>query len=1503
MRIRFTLLTLFIVVLCTQAFAQRKMEKLGRGVVAIRTSSTKNLITWRLLGTEPQNIGFNIYRSANGGDPVKLNSQELLAGTNFEDLSASASAANTYIVKPVVAGVEKETGSGSYTLQANTHTQPFYRVPIRNVPGYHVRYVWVGDLDGDGEYDYIIHKNPKPGSNWDVPDLVEAYKSDGTYLWTVDMGPNSHNRNNISPGSSALNAGHGDNMTVYDITRNGRSELILRTSNGVKFADGSVVSDANNSKQFISIVDGLTGSEISRTLIDNPYLSVGPMNGHMGIAYLDGINPSVVLMGANRNSDLSFNEIVNTWNWNGSTLMYNWQFDLAGNNLASAHQIKIFDIDGDGKDEIVPQAFALDDDGTLLYNLRDHAIDHGDRFFIADMDPSRPGLEMYGVQQGYSSLGIMWYYSDAKTGKTLLSQSNPNNHDIGRGMTGDFDPRYPGHELYTFVEGLHNVSGAVTSNGTFSSFPNLRMYWDGDLGSELLDNGKIVKWNYLTNSETRLYTPGSTTTGANITQNGRTTPAFYADIIGDWREEAIYESTDGTYLVVFTTPYFTDHRIYTLPHNPGYRNDMAVRGYFQSHNTDYFIGYDMQQPPLPPIQHTDIYWDGNTAVWDKATTNWSDGNEAKAFADGDTIMFDIRGTNTEGIELNTTVTPGKVWVINPENKDYAIAGGGKLTGTMDLWKAKLGSFTLAGNHDYTGATIVSEGIFNINGSLQSKVTVKGLGAVGGKGTLAGGLVLDKAVSTDGGRISPGFGNTAETLGTLIIGGDLAVDGSNFEFDVVPGSDKVNDSLVVTGNLTVSGENRLILNFPNNEYAPGTYTLIRSNGTLSASTGNFVLEGVTGVSTQLLIENNEVKVRINIARAAATIVWSGVVNNSWDFDNENFKIGETPTAFVSGDALTFDATAVRKSVVLNEVLYPASVTFDSEADYTVQGTGSIGGTTDLVKNNTNNLSLLSTANTYTGKTIVNSGTLTVAKLGLQNEPSSIGAAGPEAENIQINNANFIINERSTTDRAITITGTSTITVPDAANYTIFNADIVGNGSLVKEGEGSISMVGPKSFTGPVVIKSGRVNLRTRDGNVGGLGTSNEITLENATLAMEDVRNYAQAAWNLTVPEGKTATLITDGRSTLLGKLKGAGTLNVFIPYVRTDFKGDWSEFTGRIVVSNSDFRIANVNGYGNAAIHLSSGWLGPIAGASTSIAIGEFSGVAGTALSSDNRTANWVIGAKNTDGSFAGNIIRTSLTKVGTGTLTLTGNNRYTGTTNVDAGRILVNNRAGIRGLGSGTVTVASGATLGGTGSVTGSITVQSGGILQPGSNGIGTFTDSTSVNFASGAIAEMEINKGLAAFDMLRVVGPVTFNGTLRIQKIGGADFAAGDSYQLFQANSYNGNFSAIEPQVPGPGLIWNFTPETGTLSVGLVTSLGADTHATGIEFYPNPVTENLNISLAASAQGATVKVYNSLGAVLISGKLKGNANIISLKGLPTGIYFVQVTNGKATATEKIIKE
>ena len=178
----------------------RRMESLGRGVVAVRASGSSVLVSWRLLGLDPDGIGFNVYRSTGGGAAVRLNGSVITGGTNYLDTSANLGQANSYHVRPVVNGAE-QAASGSFTLRANSATEPVVRVPLR--ANGTVKFVWAGDLDGDGEYDYVVDRQTSPQK-------LEAYRRDGTFLWAMDLGPNSTDQNNIEGGSSTIDVGHND---------------------------------------------------------------------------------------------------------------------------------------------------------------------------------------------------------------------------------------------------------------------------------------------------------------------------------------------------------------------------------------------------------------------------------------------------------------------------------------------------------------------------------------------------------------------------------------------------------------------------------------------------------------------------------------------------------------------------------------------------------------------------------------------------------------------------------------------------------------------------------------------------------------------------------------------------------------------------------------------------------------------------------------------------------------------------------------------------------------------------------------------------------------------------------------------------------------------------------------------------------------------------------------------------------------------------------------------
>ena len=589
----------------------RIMEHLGRGLVAVRASATSVFLSWRSLGLDTDGLGFNVYRSANGAPPVKLNAAPLSGGTNFTDTTADLTVSNTYSVRHVLKGMESRTGAGQFVLSANHAVEPVIRVPLAALPGdgYRTKYVWVGDLDGDGEYDYVLDRiAPFDPTNDDIGlgnQYLEAYKSDGTRLWQIDLGPGSRKTYNISPGPTTLSMGMYDGATVFDLNGDRKAEVILKIADGVKFGDGTTFTHADTQQQFIAVLDGLTGTPLAtRPFPANFYTQAGPYGTQLGIGYPDGVHPSIYFWGRNRNKNKSFNDVFASWSWTGgATIAENWVLPLAPDSAKEAsHQMRIIDVDGDGKDEMATGNFMINSDGTLRYILP--GVVHGDRFFLGKLDPGAPGIQGYGIQQNNPS-GLLEYYYNGTTGQIIWSHSTtPGNIiDVGRGLVGDVDPRFPGFEAWSF-SGLKNAAtGALTEpDTTLSPYPTHSIWWDGDLLSEGLNDYKIEKWNPLaprkSNALPRLLTMSQF--GARIWDHN---PMFFGDILGDWRTEVVTINAAQTELIIFTTNLPTTTRLYTMAHNPAYRNHMTVKGYMQSGLPDYYLGDGMAPPPKPNIRY------------------------------------------------------------------------------------------------------------------------------------------------------------------------------------------------------------------------------------------------------------------------------------------------------------------------------------------------------------------------------------------------------------------------------------------------------------------------------------------------------------------------------------------------------------------------------------------------------------------------------------------------------------------------------------------------------------------------------------------------------------------------------------------------------------------------------------------------------------------------------------------------------------------------------------
>jgi rhamnogalacturonan endolyase len=601
------LLFAILVISSSNLLAQRQMEKLDRGLIAMRQGADSVYIGWRLLGNEPDEIAFNLYRKTGERPVVKLNNQPITQSTNFVDAKVDFSLANTYLVKAVINGVE-QIASKSYILAINAPSKQYLNIPLKTPIGYAPNDLSVGDLDGDGEYELIVHQTGRgrdnSSSGFTDPPIFQAYKLDGTFLWEINLGKN------IREGA------HYTQFMVYDLDGDGIAEFACKTADGAKDGKGKIIGDSTKNwvnklgkildgPEYFTIFSGKTGEALATTDYIPSRGDIGAWGGRGGngkndntgnrvdrfnacIAYLDGVHPSIVMC-----RGYYGRTVLAAWDWRNGKLTSRWVFDTKdGKNPYSGmgnHGLSVADVDADGKDEIVYGSMVVDDNGKGLFTTD---LRHGDALHVSDLDPDRPGLEVFGVheiEEGTKGPGAAVY--DAKTGEILWKGSN--DEDVGRGVADNIDNTRVGAQMWwSGSNGLYDIKGNRIGEQPRST--NFLIYWDGDLSRELLDGNHIDKYN-----GGRLFTANGY-----VSNNGtKSTPALSADLFGDWREELILRAYDNKSLRIFTTTIPTIHRNYTLMHDPQYRLSIAWQniGYNQPPHTGFYFGYGMKKAPKPNI--------------------------------------------------------------------------------------------------------------------------------------------------------------------------------------------------------------------------------------------------------------------------------------------------------------------------------------------------------------------------------------------------------------------------------------------------------------------------------------------------------------------------------------------------------------------------------------------------------------------------------------------------------------------------------------------------------------------------------------------------------------------------------------------------------------------------------------------------------------------------------------------------------------------------------------
>lgn len=554
-------------------WAQTRIEeKLDRGVTALATEGGKVYLSWRLLKSDPGSVAFNVYRSTADGAAVKLNDRPIRKTTDFVDANPPLGRENAWWVRALVNGREQED-SARAPLAANPPAQPYRAIKLRDDVR-SVDRVGIGDLDGDGTYDFVV-KHPSgsvdPGRIRPSPDTfkVEAYNGKtGEFMWRVDLGWNINQGIWFSP------------MVARDLDGDGKAEVCLRTAPYAAAREQAFDGGkgfVSEGPEYLSVLDGETGKEVDKVdwiergkFSDWADTTGNRSHRHMlGVAYLDGKTPSVLVVRGTYGLmkvdawTLKNRKLEKIWRWTNERAPFKYQGQ-------GQHSIKVGDIDGDGSDEILNGSIAIDNDGRTLWST---GLGHGDRFYLTDVDPERPGLEIwYTIEDPHPQNGVsLW---DPRHGKLIFGTREANrDNQISGGLVGDIDPAYPGMECwgdkFFFTSGGRIIEGEVPPQ-------NELVWWDADLLRELHSRGSISKWKGAVLGHTR----GSV--------------QHVADILGDWREEII-TFADGELRIYGTTTPAADRRI-SLMQDPLYRNDVTHRsmGYTHVPMTSYYLGTKTQ---------------------------------------------------------------------------------------------------------------------------------------------------------------------------------------------------------------------------------------------------------------------------------------------------------------------------------------------------------------------------------------------------------------------------------------------------------------------------------------------------------------------------------------------------------------------------------------------------------------------------------------------------------------------------------------------------------------------------------------------------------------------------------------------------------------------------------------------------------------------------------------------------------------------------------------------
>lgn len=465
----------------------------------------------------------------------------------------------------------------------------------------------VGDLTGDGKIDFLFNDGRR---------VLKAFDWDGSLLWEK-FNPND-------PGVEEKY--HNFKLAIYDIDLDCRNEVIAFLE-----IEG---------KNCLVVLDGKTGNIKAKTELpfaaprDHEYWGNSNyyMQDHIAIANLRGksIPQDILAIHASKQKVAAYK-----YTEKGLELMWYWISDTDG--YASGHYTFPYDIDNDGKDEVIAGVDVLDSDGTRLWRMDlgpfnpshpEYGSDHVDALSCADIDPDTPGNEI-----AVASATGMWLY---KYDGTLLwnhpsKLADPVNGVMdGEGvqevLVGNFKPEIPGLEIVFYSEQMSGSQSVVMTDrfGNFLQWGDqsygprrvitYAMDWDGDRSrDEIYSRKGIFDSNFNRLSYSMNWSYCNTGDGTDMF------PPVVCDVQGDQREEIIWYDSDEILIIYNKDP--LNGNVLPSPWNYlKYKLKVANDNHACSIYFDWSaVGNNPDQtPPLKPVNLTGISSSENSLklTWD-----------------------------------------------------------------------------------------------------------------------------------------------------------------------------------------------------------------------------------------------------------------------------------------------------------------------------------------------------------------------------------------------------------------------------------------------------------------------------------------------------------------------------------------------------------------------------------------------------------------------------------------------------------------------------------------------------------------------------------------------------------------------------------------------------------------------------------------------------------------------------------------------------------------------